>query len=116
MYPYSPYAFRRFSRPLAIFSRLKISPSLSGNMERSAAVLLIAFIDRHCDVDRLARSGLYQGNMSSFVTGIVNHRRRIAHCCLEISAVLILRAHSFGIFFQLGRVVRLGKKVLEEDR
>ena len=48
--------------------------------------------------------------------GVVNLGFGFVHLHLEIAAVLELSPDALGVFFELGRVVRLGKDVLEEDR
>ena len=47
--------------------------------------------------------------MEASVTGVANHRLRIAYHRLEISAILFLFTYQVHVFVELGRVVGLGK-------
>ena len=86
-------------------------------LERNLAQpIFVTFLNRHGDVDRFARTVLHQWNVEALVTRIVDFRLGIPYYDFEVAAVLVFRAHSFGIFFQFGRVVGLGENVLQENR
>ena len=51
----------------------------------------------------------------TLVPGVVNLGFGVVDQHLEVAAILVFGADAFGIFFELGGVVGLGKNVFEED-
>ena len=56
-----------------------------------------------------------QRDVEARVAGVMNLGFGILHQHFEIAAVLEFRADPFGIFFELGGVVGLGKEIFQED-
>src|SRR5581483_2252574 len=73
----------------------------------------IAFFNWHGDIDRFAL--LANQRNADAAAGVVNLRLGILDQHLEIAAILVLRAHPFGVLVQFTSVVGLGKNVLKKN-